>query len=292
MRWSGSSRKRWAACPTRTSTATRPNRHRRGKPAEEGPKKGKVFRIHGADVFIDLPGGRSAGRAADVAVPRRAAGPRHRGGRPHRGLRQRQRRAYCYRARERRSGRLGERGRRHDRRGPRHGDQQGRPGGGRQRHPRLHADQPDRPVSRRGRRPSSSTSGCVAWSRRSIRPSATSSSAGGRCWRRSARRTARSCGSELAEGQIREGIVRSVQGLRRLRGPGRRGRPDPRQRDELAARAGSVGGGAAGPDGQGGGAQDRPRAPQGQPRPEAVDGQPVGQHHREVPHRPAWRRAR
>jgi small subunit ribosomal protein S1 len=33
-----------------------------GKPAmQEGPKKGKVFRIHGQDVFIDLPGGRSQG---------------------------------------------------------------------------------------------------------------------------------------------------------------------------------------------------------------------------------------
>jgi small subunit ribosomal protein S1 len=35
---------------------------RRGKPAaESGPKKGKVFRIHGQDVFIDLPGGRTQG---------------------------------------------------------------------------------------------------------------------------------------------------------------------------------------------------------------------------------------
>ena len=34
---------------------------RRAKPGEEGPKKGKVFRIHGADVFIDLPGGRTQG---------------------------------------------------------------------------------------------------------------------------------------------------------------------------------------------------------------------------------------
>ena len=28
---------------------------------EKGPQKGKVFRIHGQDVFIDLPGGRSQG---------------------------------------------------------------------------------------------------------------------------------------------------------------------------------------------------------------------------------------
>ncbi len=33
---------------------------RRGGP-EPGPKKGKVFRIHGADVFIELPGGRTQG---------------------------------------------------------------------------------------------------------------------------------------------------------------------------------------------------------------------------------------
>jgi small subunit ribosomal protein S1 len=35
---------------------------RRGKPAaESGPKKGKVYRIHGQDVFIELPGGRTQG---------------------------------------------------------------------------------------------------------------------------------------------------------------------------------------------------------------------------------------
>ncbi|HTU23016.1 MAG TPA: S1 RNA-binding domain-containing protein [Gemmataceae bacterium] len=35
---------------------------RRGKAAPDaGPKKGKVFRIHGQDVFIDLPGGRTQG---------------------------------------------------------------------------------------------------------------------------------------------------------------------------------------------------------------------------------------
>jgi small subunit ribosomal protein S1 len=33
----------------------------RGQPAAEGPKKGKVFRIHGPDVFIELPGGRTQG---------------------------------------------------------------------------------------------------------------------------------------------------------------------------------------------------------------------------------------
>ena len=35
--------------------------HQRAKPGEPGPKKGKVFRIHGADVFIDMPGGRTQG---------------------------------------------------------------------------------------------------------------------------------------------------------------------------------------------------------------------------------------
>jgi small subunit ribosomal protein S1 len=39
-----------------------PAPHQRGKPAPDaGPKKGKVFRIHGQDVFIDLPGGRTQG---------------------------------------------------------------------------------------------------------------------------------------------------------------------------------------------------------------------------------------
>jgi small subunit ribosomal protein S1 len=37
-------------------------REQRGKGAPEpGPRKGKVFRIHGQDVFIDLPGGRTQG---------------------------------------------------------------------------------------------------------------------------------------------------------------------------------------------------------------------------------------
>jgi small subunit ribosomal protein S1 len=39
-----------------------PEQHTRAKPGEgAAPKKGKVFRVHGADVFIDLPGGRSQG---------------------------------------------------------------------------------------------------------------------------------------------------------------------------------------------------------------------------------------
>jgi ribosomal protein S1 len=38
-----------------------PQPGRRGKPGGGGPQKGKVFRIHGPDVFIDLPGGRSQG---------------------------------------------------------------------------------------------------------------------------------------------------------------------------------------------------------------------------------------
>jgi small subunit ribosomal protein S1 len=39
-----------------------PPQAKRGKAgAAEGPKKGRVFRIHGPDVFIDLPGGRSQG---------------------------------------------------------------------------------------------------------------------------------------------------------------------------------------------------------------------------------------
>jgi ribosomal protein S1 len=34
---------------------------RGAQPRQEGPKKGKVFRIHGPDVFIELPGGRTQG---------------------------------------------------------------------------------------------------------------------------------------------------------------------------------------------------------------------------------------
>src|SRR5205823_8160786 len=35
---------------------------RRGKQASgKGPQKGRVFRVHGQDVFIDLPGGRTQG---------------------------------------------------------------------------------------------------------------------------------------------------------------------------------------------------------------------------------------
>jgi small subunit ribosomal protein S1 len=43
---------------------------RRPKPAGgEGPKKGKVFRVHGGDVFIDLPGGRSQGVLPSTQFP-------------------------------------------------------------------------------------------------------------------------------------------------------------------------------------------------------------------------------
>ena len=42
---------------------------KRAQPAQEGPKKGKVFRIHGQDVFIDLPGGRSQGVLPLVQFP-------------------------------------------------------------------------------------------------------------------------------------------------------------------------------------------------------------------------------
>src|SRR5579864_221079 len=42
------------------SALAEPERAKRAEP-EKGPKKGRVFRIHGQDVFIDLPGGRSQG---------------------------------------------------------------------------------------------------------------------------------------------------------------------------------------------------------------------------------------
>jgi small subunit ribosomal protein S1 len=37
------------------------SRGRGTEPAAPGPKKGKVYRVHGADVFVDLPGGRAQG---------------------------------------------------------------------------------------------------------------------------------------------------------------------------------------------------------------------------------------
>src|SRR5262245_50209012 len=37
-----------------------PERGKRSEP-QPGPKKGRVFRIHGQDVFIEVPGGRSQG---------------------------------------------------------------------------------------------------------------------------------------------------------------------------------------------------------------------------------------
>jgi small subunit ribosomal protein S1 len=42
---------------------------RRPKPSGEGPKKGKVYRVHGGDVFIDLPGGRSQGVLPSTQFP-------------------------------------------------------------------------------------------------------------------------------------------------------------------------------------------------------------------------------
>jgi len=42
------------------SALAEPERQKHAEP-DKGPKKGRVFRIHGQDVFIDLPGGRSQG---------------------------------------------------------------------------------------------------------------------------------------------------------------------------------------------------------------------------------------
>jgi small subunit ribosomal protein S1 len=48
----------------------RPARQARGKgKAEQGPRKGKVFRIHGQDVFIDLPGSRMQGVLPTTQFP-------------------------------------------------------------------------------------------------------------------------------------------------------------------------------------------------------------------------------
>jgi small subunit ribosomal protein S1 len=42
---------------------------KQGERAEGGPKKGRVFRVHGPDVFIDLPGGRSQGMLPLLQFP-------------------------------------------------------------------------------------------------------------------------------------------------------------------------------------------------------------------------------
>jgi len=60
-RWSANFRKRWAARRWSGTRRTPPTRQAQRSRRPEGPKKGKVFRIHGQDVFIDLPGGRSQG---------------------------------------------------------------------------------------------------------------------------------------------------------------------------------------------------------------------------------------
>ena len=52
----------------------------RPRPAgRTGPKKGKVFRIHGPDVFIDLPGGRSQGVLPMMQFPEGPPDDRQRG---------------------------------------------------------------------------------------------------------------------------------------------------------------------------------------------------------------------
>jgi small subunit ribosomal protein S1 len=42
---------------------------KRGKPGESAAKKGRVFRVHGQDVFIDLPGGRTQGVLPSLQFP-------------------------------------------------------------------------------------------------------------------------------------------------------------------------------------------------------------------------------
>ena len=121
---------------------------RGAQPGQEGPKKGKVFRIHGPDVFIELPGGRTQGVLPMMQFP---------DGTPEigtevdvhiegfdnaNGLLLLSRKGAAVQANwdtvavgttvEARVT----------------GSQQGRFDGGREWHPRLHADQPNRPLPR------------------------------------------------------------------------------------------------------------------------------------------------
>ena len=226
--------------------------------AEEGPKKGKVFRIHGPDVFIDLPGGRTQGVLPLAAIPRRAAGARHRGRGPHRGLRQRQRRAAAVAQGGGGPGRLVQRRRRQTVEARVTGTNKGG----------LAVDvngiRGFMPISQidlyRVEDAEQYVNQRLLCLVTEVDPAERNLVVSRRALLEKEREENREkLWAELAEGQVREGDRALGQGLRRLRGPRRRGRPDPRQRDELDARAGRGQGRAAGPDGQGRGAQDRPR---------------------------------
>ena len=84
-------------------------------------------------------------------------------------------------------------------------------GGRRRRHPRLPADQPDRPQPRRGRRRPTSIRSSRRSSPRPTSARRTSSSPAASCWSRSAPSCARRTWTTLEEGQVREGVVRSVK---------------------------------------------------------------------------------
>jgi small subunit ribosomal protein S1 len=49
--------------------AEAPPQARRAKPGDNTPKKGRVFRVHGQDVFIDMPGGRTQGVLPALQFP-------------------------------------------------------------------------------------------------------------------------------------------------------------------------------------------------------------------------------
>ena len=61
-RSSASCKKRWGSCPTRNCTASPPTHANAPPPsAPPGPKKGRVLSVRSPDVFVDVPGGRSQG---------------------------------------------------------------------------------------------------------------------------------------------------------------------------------------------------------------------------------------
>ena len=253
-----------------------PSRQAERGRAEEGqglphPRPGRVHR------HARRP---DAGRLADDAVPRRPAGNRHGGGRSHRGLRPRQRPAVAVAEGRGRAGELGQRGRRHDRRGPRHRGQQGRPE--RSTSTAFAAScRSARSTCTASRTPPQFVNQKLLCLVTEVDPSERNLVVSRRALLEKEREENREkLWHELDEGQVREGIVRSVREFGAFVDLG--GVDGLIHVSEMSWERvqDAADGGAAGPEGQGGGAEDRPRTPQGRPRPEAADGQPVGRRSR------------
>ena len=166
-----------------------------------GGKQGKVLSGTRPGCVHRGPRRPQSRRAAHPAISRRASCSRHRGRHQHRRLRPGQRLADPDAPRRRRRGRLVHGRRGDDRRGPRHRNEQGRPGRRDQRPARLHADEPGRSVPRRSARAVRQSTAAVPGDGGQSRTSATWSSAAGPCWRRDEKRRATSCGKSWPRGR-------------------------------------------------------------------------------------------